>query len=129
MVCDGEKAFVVECIEELCSGVEMARGLGEFIEQDREARRRLVGENDVPDEERICLTPRSSVRRCLEEFLQQRTRTGSESIFVQDGFLVSMGSKKVIEVRLIFNGVENEISVCWDWDVRLESSSAAQMLH
>jgi len=129
MVTDGEKSFVVECLEELRRNVNHARNLAEFIEQDREIRRRAVGENDVPDEQRICLTPRASVRRCFEEVLQQRARMGSETIFVEDGFLVSMGSKKVVEMQVWCSGEECDISVCWDWDVRLESATAAQIVH
>ena len=38
------------------------------------------------------------LRFALQELIQERVRRGSENIFLQDGWMMSMGNKKVVKL-------------------------------
>jgi len=126
MVTDGERRYVKQCLVVLRTAVESAGGLAEFVEADRQARRAALPRVQASDETKICLSPCASVRRSLEEIMKQHTRAGSEGVMVIDGYVLAMGNKKVVKIELWCDGESCEVSVCWDWDARLESLAAAQ---
>lgn len=65
--------------------------------------------------------------------MRQRARNGGRSIFVQEGYVLSMGAKKVVKMQLLYgdadpligllNGADHKVTVCWDWDVKLEATA------
>lgn len=60
------------------------------------------------------------IRFALEEIVQERLRNGGQNLFVQEGWMMSMGNKKVVKLSCRCEGAEGKLSICWDWDVKLE---------
>jgi len=116
MVTDGEKAYVGACLEELARTIEGAGGLADFARPDCRCRRKLVGPARPGREPAAVLVP------CLEAILQQRARTGGDTIFIERGTIMSLGGKKVLKVQLWCDDALMPMSICWDWDVKLEPS-------
>jgi len=119
MVKESEKKYVISCIEWLADEVHSAGGLSEYLRGDCRPRLDLLGleEEEAEEEEEACET----MRQCFEAALQQGTRTGASSISVSEGFLLGLGTKKVIKMNLIL-GEHGEYlaSVGWDHDVILD---------
>jgi len=129
MVTEKERDYIQQCTEALGQDVLLAGGLDEYLHPDSSLRLQLLGlrggqdggSEDEADEEPS--TPRRMVRRCLEAKLQRFARSGSETVFVQPGYLMTQGGKKIVKMKLVLNSEgSNNISVCWDWDVKLEHS-------
>lgn len=121
MVTEGEKVYVVQCLEALAREVELVGGLGEYLRADCMPRLELLRlPTDEVHFDAEPSSPRGVLRRCLEALLQRRARTGGDTVFVQEGYLLSQGVKKIVKMQLRCAGEESNLSVCWDWDVKLE---------
>jgi len=127
MVTEKERDYIQQCTEALGQDVLLAGGLDEYLRPDSSLRLQLLGlrgaqdggsSEDEADEEPS--TPRRMVRRCLEAKLQRFARSGSDTVFVQPGYLMTQGGKKIVKMKLVLNSDGSNISVCWDWDVKLE---------
>lgn len=125
MVSEKERHYIQQCTEALGQDVLLAGGLDEYLHPDSSLRLQLLGlrgqdgsSEDEADEEPS--TPRRMVRRCLEAKLQRFARSGSDTVFVQPGYLMTQGGKKIVKMKLALNSEGSNISVCWDWDVKLE---------
>lgn len=117
LVTDGEKTFVVACLEELSRMVEEEGGLRQFAQPDCVRRLQLVSpakQGGGGEEPGVVLLP------AFEALLQREARNGGDTIFIEPGSILSLGSKKVLKVRVSCDHADILLSVCWDWDVRLE---------
>jgi len=111
MVTESEKAFVVSCLEVLGERCSRAGAAGITS---------LLGPQPTGAPP---LSPRAAFCRALQEVLQDRVRTGADSVFVEPGYLMSLGGKKIVKLWLSCVGSETSLSVCWDWSVKLEPKS------
>ncbi|OLQ12536.1 hypothetical protein AK812_SmicGene3548 [Symbiodinium microadriaticum] len=93
------------------------RGKGARYVQKREDLTQLHCRLEASETENV---PLQVLRVVLEETLQERVRRGGQGIFVQAGVMMSMGNKKVVKIACSCDGSEGHLSVCWDWDVKLE---------
>jgi len=125
MVQDSEKKYIEDCLEAIASIVEAEGGIRGLVASLAVPARRaeLLG-----DGAEAMASPRQALWRCFEARLQQQTRTGGDSVFVQPGHIMSMGAKKILKLQL-WCGEEGEeeegslLSICWDWSVKLEPKS------
>mmetsp|Transcript_73079 Transcript_73079/g.171369 ORF Transcript_73079/g.171369 Transcript_73079/m.171369 type:complete len:413 (+) Transcript_73079:139-1377(+) len=113
---DGERQFVDECLSRVALDLQASGGLARYV-QSREDLVRLQSRLEEQETENVAL---HILRYVSEETLQLRVRRGGQGIFVQVGFMMSMGNKKVVKVSCSCDGSEGLLSVCWDWDVKLE---------
>lgn len=124
IVTEAEKAHVAETAAELACLAEEAR-LGDEETEAEVGRSHLARLAGLPKDSRSrrALSPRALLCRSLEGLLRERSRQGAPSIFVQPGHIMSFGGKKVVKLRMqcVGLGLESSLSVCWDWDVKLES--------
>lgn len=61
------------------------------------------------------------LRYSLEAMLRENVRNGKDAVFVESGWLLSLGNKKLVKLLYRFDeSFEGQLSVCWDWDVKLE---------
>jgi len=106
----GEREFIEDCLRQLAAMLRQYGGMLEYRDSlkdltDQELERGLI----------------ETLRRSLETILQNQARNSGDCIFVQNGWVISMGGKKV--VKLFVNEseeCEGKLSVCWNWDVKLE---------
>jgi len=121
MVQDGEKEYIEECLVLLRDAIDAEGGLEALAGAKAAAPRRsqLFGEGV----EVKSATPQALLRQLFELVLQVQARTGGDGIFVQQGHVLPMGFKKVVKLQLACaeETGEEDLSVCWDWDTRLES--------
>lgn len=113
---EGERRFVGECLARVGLELQVAGGLARYV-QKREDLTQLHSRLEASETENI---PLQVLRVVLEETLQERVRRGGQGIFVQAGVMMSMGNKKVVKIACSCDGSEGHLSVCWDWDVKLE---------
>lgn len=126
MVTAGEKFHVQHCLQMLRDLIQAEGGLSRYCAQSlqqllppdayggAEPAHRAILELEVGPE---------LLRNAFEVLLQEQSRTGGDSVFVQTGLLMSFGSKKLMKLRLSYDTWETDVSVCWDWDVKLEPRS------
>lgn len=113
---EGERRFVGECLARVGLELQVAGGLARYV-QKREDLTQLHCRLEASETENV---PLQVLRVVLEETLQERVRRGGQGIFVQAGVMMSMGNKKVVKIACSCDGSEGHLSVCWDWDVKLE---------
>lgn len=118
MVTADEKAFVTACLEELSNGSQELGSLS--------AGRTSAHTTHAQTHREVCSKDRGatgsmSLCRALEAHLQLRARNGADCLFVEPGFITSLGGKKVVQLELRHNEQVVPISVCWDWDMKLEA--------
>jgi len=107
LVTESEVAFVVTCLEvlgERCLRAGCARSVA------------LLGEPSS----QLPLSPRDALCTALQGVLQERMRIGADTVFVEPRYLLSLGSKKIVKLRMGFAGEETAMSICWDWGVKME---------
>eukprot|EP00930_Biecheleria_cincta_P016227 TRINITY_DN13282_c0_g1_i1.p1 TRINITY_DN13282_c0_g1~~TRINITY_DN13282_c0_g1_i1.p1 ORF type:complete len:414 (+),score=57.98 TRINITY_DN13282_c0_g1_i1:97-1338(+) len=106
----GEREFIQDCLRQLAAMLRQHGGVLGY----RDSRKELT-------DQELDRGPIETLRRALEAILQTQARTSGDCIFVQNGWVISMGGKKV--VKLFVNEseeCEGKLSVCWSWDVKLE---------
>lgn len=123
MVTASEKTYLNQCLESIRRLIKAEGGLLRYCEQ-----RSLLpppqlwpanggeGEDCEGSEDEAEL-----FRRAFEAMLHQRARTGGDTLFVQTGLLMSFGSKKLVKFQISCNEWDSDLSVCWDWNVKLEN--------
>jgi len=124
MVTPEEKTSLEACLQVFSEAVEQEGGFREyFLRENCELRKALARqfEGDEPQ-----MTAEELLRRSAESMLRQIVRYGGESVTVQLGGICCMGMKKVVKVNVSFEDFEmqqSQLSICWDWDVKLEQKS------
>lgn len=125
MVSPEEKAFIQACFEAFSETVEHEGGFREYAERDDcSTREELAGK---PEEDEPPFEPEELLRRSCQSMLRQSARNGSDSIHIQIGAMTCMGMKKVAKIEIVCEdfSLQQQFSICWDWDVRLEQRSTA----
>jgi len=118
MEADGERFFIDECLKTLADLLGQHGGLMGYAANQKHLQR-LASKVQEGEANALLLLARS-----LEDILQQKARVGADSIFVEHGWMMSMGNKKVVKIAVqCTDECEGGISVCWDWDKKLESRS------
>jgi len=118
MEADGERLFIEECLKTLHDLLGQHGGLMGYATSLKHLQR-LASKVHEGEANALLLLARS-----LEDILQQKARVGGDSIFVEQGWMMSMGNKKVVKIAVqCIDECEGAISVCWDWDKKLESGS------
>lgn len=106
MVTEGEKEFVNSCVEAMAERFSLAEGHLSGLLSPRS--------RNAP------LSPRAALCRGLQAVLQDRVRTGADSVFVEPGYLMSLGGKKIVKLWMGCASGDTTLSVCWDWSLKLE---------
>lgn len=115
LVTGSEKAFVAACVEDLAQIVQLEGGLGAYAQANNPKQVELLGKNRASNEPAVVLV------RSLEAILRMQARTGSDCVFIEPGYITSLGSKKVVQLHLRCDQVNVPLSICWDWDMKLEA--------
>eukprot|EP00747_Dinoflagellata_sp_TGD_P165249 gnl/TRDRNA2_/TRDRNA2_186286_c0_seq1.p1 gnl/TRDRNA2_/TRDRNA2_186286_c0~~gnl/TRDRNA2_/TRDRNA2_186286_c0_seq1.p1 ORF type:complete len:565 (-),score=94.73 gnl/TRDRNA2_/TRDRNA2_186286_c0_seq1:141-1835(-) len=118
MVKEEEKEYILDCLTQLTAILEAEGGLSEYAKEGNLKRAELLGK--VEDE----TPPARILQMSFEKVLQLNARTGGDTIFVASGSILSCGTKKLVKLQLRCNGEDMRVSVCWNWDVRLEHAVA-----
>lgn len=113
MVTESEQIFVLSCMKELQSLLAEARGLERYVRGEHP--RLLLRQVDQSE----------MLRFSVESLIQQNARNGGDSLYVQPGHVQGCGMKKVVKLEICCDDIEGPHSVCWDWDVKLESRPTA----
>lgn len=122
MITESEKQCIWDCLQELDNTILQEEGLALMAAPDNACRKALLGKAWRPE-----MGEEELLRMLLEAVLKQRARTGSEGIFVEPGFVLSLGSKKILKLSLwCGEATAMRVSICWDWDVKLERLPATE---
>ncbi|CAJ1393739.1 unnamed protein product [Effrenium voratum] len=111
---EGERHFVGACLDALADTMAEAGGVQRYMSAGQRAYQWAVCKAQDED------PTMPALRWALEDIIQSRVRTGAQGVFVQQGWMMSMGNKKVVKLCCRCEGSEGKLSVCWDWDVKLE---------
>jgi len=117
MVTADEKAFVTTCLEELSNGSQELSNLSVGTAahaSDAQRHEGFGGKDGVA-------TGDMALCRTLEALLHLRARNGADCLFVEPGFITSLGGKKVVQLELRQHEQVVPVSICWDWDFKLEA--------
>lgn len=114
MVGDGEREYIDACLMEFRCLLSEVGGISEYMSASCSHRVDLIGKTSP--EAKVG----EIVSKSLEAILQGNARNGADSLFVQPSFVISMGAKKIVKLELRCDDEPQQISICWDWDVRLE---------
>lgn len=116
MVTGSERQCAFDCLQELDSLILREGGLDVLSSPDCKTRLRLIGKAWRPE-----LGVEELLRMLLEGILKVRARTGNDGIFVESGYVMSMGSKKILKLQIwcVDVDISLRVSICWDWDVKL----------
>lgn len=110
MEVDGEREFIEGCLRQLAAMLRQHGGVLGYRDSLKE----------ISDQE-LDKGPFETLRRALEATLQKQARTSGDCVFVQNGWVISMGNKKVVKLFASESvECEGKLSVCWNWDVKLE---------
>lgn len=114
MVLDEEKAFVASSLDELGVAVTQKGGLKQYAQTSFGEDGTVVYMEALPLSELL--------RIGVETSLQRNSRTGGDTVVVLLGSTQTMGMKKEMKVQFVCEDLEAEqlLSVCWDWQVKLE---------
>lgn len=115
LVTGSEKEFVAACVDDLAQVVQQEGGLGSYAQANNPKQVELLGKNQASNEPAVVLV------RSLEAILRMQARTGSDCVFIEPGYITSLGSKKVVQLHLRCDQVIVPLSICWDWDMKLEA--------
>eukprot|EP00928_Gymnodinium_smaydae_P080673 TRINITY_DN64324_c0_g1_i1.p1 TRINITY_DN64324_c0_g1~~TRINITY_DN64324_c0_g1_i1.p1 ORF type:complete len:519 (-),score=61.13 TRINITY_DN64324_c0_g1_i1:44-1600(-) len=121
MVTEVESAYIQSCLRTLDWMLAQDGGLEQYLSGAPAPG--LVGLLGKPRPNMVVakLLPQS-----LEAVLLRDLRNGSDSVFVEQGHLVSQGGKKIVKLTLHYQGSDVLATVCWDWDLRLEGLPIAE---
>lgn len=123
MVHPEEKEFILGCLQAFAQIVEHEGGFAQYAYGGNcPIREELAGklEDDEPSQ-----SAEEVLRRSAETLMRQTVRNGGDSVSVQIGGTFCMGMKKVTKVELKCEDLQMELSIFWDWDVKLEQVSHA----
>jgi len=115
---ESERVFLSNCLTHLVESLEAHGGLQPYLmkrDQLSQALSKAKGDSENANNATMQM-----IRFALEEIVQERLRNGGHNLFVQEGWMMSMGNKKVVKLFCRCEGAEGKVSVCWDWDVKLE---------
>lgn len=115
---ESERVFLSNCLTHLVETLEAHGGLQPYLmkrDQLSQALSKAKGDSENANNATMQM-----IRFALEEIVQERLRNGGHNLFVQEGWMMSMGNKKVVKLFCRCEGAEGKVSVCWDWDVKLE---------
>lgn len=115
---ESERSFLNSCLKHLAESLDQHGGLQPYLIQRSQLSRALSkakGDLDAATNATMQM-----IRFALEEIVQERLRNGGQNVFVQEGWMMSMGNKKVVKLSCRCEGAEGKLSICWDWDVKLE---------
>jgi len=123
MVRPEEKAFIQSCLQAFSDMVEREGGLAQYaFGEECKARDELAGKLE---EGELPAAPEELLRRSCETMLLREARHGCDSLSVTLGGMYTMGMKKVVkfEFKCEDLDMDQQLSICWDWDVKLERRS------
>jgi len=115
---ESERPFLNSCLKLLAQNLDADGGLQPYLVKRKQLTSAL---NKAKSEAEILNNAAMQmIRFALEDTIQERLRTGGQNLFVQEGWMMSMGNKKVVKLSWRCEGAEGKVSICWDWDVKLE---------
>merc|ERR1740117_1736091 len=119
MVSPTEKTFVLACLHTFSETVDRKGGFRKYVEREhRKASKRHSGKShDV-----FLPLPEELLRKSWEALLQETARHAGDCVNVELGDIQSMGMKKVVKLEVSCEDLDMYliVSICWDWDVKLE---------
>lgn len=115
---ESERSFLNSCLKDLAESLDQHGGLQPYLIQRNQLSRALSKAKG--DLDAAANATMQMIRFALEEIVQERLRNGGQNLFVQEGWMMSMGNKKVVKLSCRCEGAEGKLSICWDWDVKLE---------
>jgi len=121
---EGERSHIEFCLELLGKAIAQYGDVERYGEQlgmqtlvQKLQAAEYAEESKAAESQLLC--------RSLEALLKREARTGSENIFVEPNWILSGGFKKLVKLTLWYEECEHKFSVCWGWDMKLETRSRA----
>lgn len=111
LVREGEKKHLVTCLEVLRNELEAYGGFHHYSQS--------LETTESPQKPSAAL-----LTKLFEHVIGECTQSGVDCILVQQGLMLSMGGKKVVQFELFCDGLDSKATVCWDWNVELKTQTS-----